>query len=219
MEREFWLERWRASQTAFHLSEPHRYLTEFGDRLLAPERPSVLVPLCGKSQDMVWLLRAGASVTGIELSELAVEQFFSENGLEFQRSSRGAIATYEARDLPLRLFVGDFFAVGPEDVGRITGVYDRAALVALPEAMRGDYARHWLKLAHAAQESLLITMVYNQEEMAGPPFSLHEDEVRLRFGAELQVEKLRSVAILDEEPRFRERGLSALAEEIYSLHR
>jgi thiopurine S-methyltransferase len=219
MEPEFWLERWKSSQTAFHLSEPHRYLTEFGGRLLAPEHPSVLVPLCGKSQDLVWLLRSGAAVTGIELSELAVEQFFSENGLEFERSSRDAIAVYEARGLPLRLFAGDFFAIAPEDVGRITGVYDRAALVALPEAMRGEYARHWLRLAPDAQESLLITMVYNQEEMAGPPFSLHEDEVRVRFGGELRVEKLRSVAVLEEEPRFRERGLSALAEELYSLRR
>jgi Thiopurine S-methyltransferase (TPMT). len=35
----------------------------------------VLVPLCGKSLDMDWLLDAGYKVFGIELSNIAIQAF------------------------------------------------------------------------------------------------------------------------------------------------
>src|SRR3546814_12861307 len=41
----------------------------------------VFVPLCGKSLDMAWLAARGHRVLGVELSPLAVGQFFDENGL------------------------------------------------------------------------------------------------------------------------------------------
>ena len=46
---------------------------------------SVFVPLCGKSLDMVWLLEQGFSVTGCEISELAVQQFFTENSIPYEK--------------------------------------------------------------------------------------------------------------------------------------
>ena len=43
---------------------------------------SVLVStMCGKSVDLEWLCSRGHSVTGVELSPLAVEQFFKENSI------------------------------------------------------------------------------------------------------------------------------------------
>lgn len=41
----------------------------------------VFVPLCGKSLDMIWLAQQGHEVIGVELSPVAVEDFFRENGL------------------------------------------------------------------------------------------------------------------------------------------
>ena len=44
---------------------------------------SVLVTMCGKSVDLLWLCSRGHSVTGIEISPLAVQQFFTESSIPF----------------------------------------------------------------------------------------------------------------------------------------
>ena len=41
----------------------------------------------------------------------------------------------------IELLVGDFFALTAADLAGVAGVYDRAALVALPPKMREDYVR------------------------------------------------------------------------------
>ncbi len=50
----------------------------------------VFVPLCGKSQDMLWLAQQGHEVIGVELSPVAVAGLFRENGLQpaLQRMGR-----------------------------------------------------------------------------------------------------------------------------------
>ena len=47
-----------------------------------PKNGHVFVPLCGKSVDMLWFAKQGLDVIGIELSEIAVTQFFAENDLQ-----------------------------------------------------------------------------------------------------------------------------------------
>ena len=43
------------------------------------------MPLCGKSLDMKWLAEQGHSVVGIDIVELAAQQFFTENDLPFNK--------------------------------------------------------------------------------------------------------------------------------------
>src|SRR5690606_23041648 len=69
----------------------------------------------------------------------------------------------------------------PEDVGTITAFYDRAAIVALPPELRPRYAEHLRTLAGEGAPGLVITFEYPQERMAGPPFSVPEDELRRHF--------------------------------------
>jgi thiopurine S-methyltransferase len=66
---------------------------------------------------------------------------------------------------------------------------------------------------------LLITLDYHQSEMKGPPFSVTAAEVETLFAAEWALEDLETRDILVDEPRFRERGLSRLAEQVYLLTR
>jgi len=48
------------------------------------------VPLCGKSQGMIWLAQRGYKVLGVEASDLAVEAFFEKSTLPVeQRHHRG----------------------------------------------------------------------------------------------------------------------------------
>ena len=50
-----------------------------GDRAAA----SILVTLCGKTMDIPWLCGRGCSVTGVELSPIAVQQLFEENDIPY----------------------------------------------------------------------------------------------------------------------------------------
>lgn len=81
MQPEFWQDRWASNQIGFHQREVNPYLQRHWPVLGLPEGAKVLVPLCGKSLDLVWLESQGYPVMGVELSEHAVEAFFSEQGL------------------------------------------------------------------------------------------------------------------------------------------
>ena len=66
---------------------------------------------------------------------------------------------------------------------------------------------------------LLITLEYDVAEMQGPPYSVHEDELRRHYGEAFAITLLERNDILDERPRWREAGLSALDEAVFRLDR
>ncbi len=138
MQPEFWHKKWASGQIGFHLPEVNPYLqTALGGDL---ETARVLVPLCGKSLDLAWLAGRGHQVLGIELSEKAIEDFFSEHQIQPQISEKGAFKVY--RGDAIELWCGDFFALTASDVADCAALYDRAALIALPAPMRERYAAH-----------------------------------------------------------------------------
>ena len=110
-----------------------------------------------------------------------------------------------------------FFDVTPELLQGVAGVYDRAALIALPPALRTRYAGHSAAILPAATATLLVTMEYAQNEMNGPPFAVREEEVRRLYEKRSTVTCLFTKDILAESPRFRERGVHALVEKVYRL--
>jgi thiopurine S-methyltransferase len=175
----------------------------------------VLVPLCGKSRDLLWLRARGHAVLGVEISPIAVRDFFIENVLTPQVTRQGAFERYEADGLVV--LCGDFFDLTPELVQAVAGVYDRASLIALPPELRTRYAEHSAAILPAAAGTLLVTMEYPQNEMSGPPFAVCEDEVRRLYETRYTVTRLFTKDILAENPRFRERGLHALTEKVYRL--
>src|SRR5690606_22020225 len=70
MHADFWLERWREGRTHFHLERVTPLLQKYWPGLGLPKGSKVLVPLCGKTLDMVWLAEQGHKVLGVELSPL-----------------------------------------------------------------------------------------------------------------------------------------------------
>lgn len=179
MEEEFWHTRWENNQIAFHEGEGNVLMHEHFGALGVEPGARVFVPLCGKSRDLGWLMAQGYRVVGVELSPLAVEQLFSELELSPKQSPQGPLEHYAAAGLDV--FVGDFFDLTAEALGPVDAVYDRAALVALPEGMRDDYARRVTALAGGAPQ-FLVCFEYEQSEMDGPPFSIDETEVRRLYG-------------------------------------
>jgi thiopurine S-methyltransferase len=69
MQPEFWHKRWASNQIGFHLPQVNPYLQRFWPALGLEEGSRVLVPLCGKSLDLLWLAHQGHEVLGVELSE------------------------------------------------------------------------------------------------------------------------------------------------------
>jgi thiopurine S-methyltransferase len=212
MEPEFWHQRWASNQIGFHEGQVNAYLARhYADLGLAP---TVLVPLCGKSIDLRWLADQGAHVVGVELSPIAVESFFAEQGLTPRTSKEGAFAVWESG--PIRVLCGEYFALTPAHLAGVQAVYDRAALIALPPARRADYVAHLDRLLPGACRTLLVTLEYPQEQMQGPPFSVAEREIHSLF-ANARIERLGAQDVLADHPRFREKGLTRLLECAYLI--
>ena len=215
MEPNFWHERWERSEIGFHQQDINVHLQQFWSRLGLRPGQRVFAPLCGKSRDLLWLAGEGHSVTGVELSPLAVEAFFAENGLTPKRWREGAFEIWEADEI--RILLGDFFDLEPRHLAACAGVYDRASLIALPPPMRERYARHLDAILPAGTPMLLVTLEYDQSVLAGPPFAVGDVEVRALYQATREVELLDTRDALAEESRWRERGLTWLLERVYRL--
>ena len=217
MHEAFWQERWTRDQIGFHQDQVNAYLLRHWSRLQLPRSSQVLVPLCGKSLDLAWLAGQGHAVLGVELAEKAVQAFFEEHGLQPQVNEHGTFRIYSAGSLAL--WCGDFFALTAEDVAGCKAFYDRAALIALPVAMRERYAEHLQSILPGDCQGLLVTLDYDQARMDGPPFSVSDAEVRERFAQAWQVDELQREDVLAGNWKFIRHDLKALDEATYHLRR
>ncbi len=215
MYADFWHERWQRKQIGFHQAEINLHLQQFWPALGAAAGARIFVPLCGKSGDMLWLRAQGHEVVGVEISPLAVQAFFDENGLQATVETCGPFRVYSADGICI--FCGDFFALTPEHLAGVTAVYDRASLIALPPEMRCAYAGHLRQLLTPGVKSLLVAIEYPQAEMEGPPFSVPESEVRALYARDCEIERIHAADILDQEPKFRDKGLTRLEEKVYLI--
>ena len=179
MEHQFWNDRWELNQIGFHQEETNAYLESHWQELGLADNAPVFVPLCGKSLDMLWLREQGHAVLGIELSEMALKQFFSENQLPFTYQQKGDFVCFQTEQM--RLLAGDFFNLTAADIAPIEAVYDRASLIALPPEMRVDYARHMASLLPEGAHILLISLEYEDGMLKGPPLCVREAEVQQLF--------------------------------------
>ncbi len=215
MNGEFWRERWQRGEIGFHQSQFNNYLTEYWQQLGLVGSEPVFVPLCGKSLDLLWLRQQGHTVVGIELSDQAVLAFWEENDLECVCQSAGAFINFQGDGIGL--LVGDYFQLTQESLKGVMAVFDRAALIALSAEMRPAYVEQMAQLLPSAAQILLVTMEYPQHEMAGPPFSVPAAEVIELYGPYFEMQQLASFSTLDDNVRFRQRGLTALAETVWLL--
>ncbi|GHA10180.1 thiopurine S-methyltransferase [Oceanisphaera arctica] len=198
MEAEFWHQRWQSSRIGFHRQQVNAQLSRFWPRLTLPEQTEVLVPLCGKSRDMHWLAELGHPVAGFELSPLAVQDFFAEAGLEPESEQSGSYRCRHAGRI--HLYEGDFFQADSLQ-RRFDAAYDRAALIALPEAMRTAYVDLLARLLNPGATLLLITVDYAPAQQQSPPFAVPESEVRRLFEAHFSIERLGHIEEGQSNPR------------------
>lgn len=189
MNPEFWYERWTHREIGFNQSRPNPLLVKYFHSLNLKEQSRVFVPLTGKTVDVAWLLSEGFQVVGVELSETAVKELFEELSAEPEISKTENFRIYSADSIII--FVGDFFKLSSELIGQVNGIYDRAALVALPENMRKKYCNHLINITKAAPQ-LLIVFEYDQVQIPGPPFSISEQEIQQSYDERYNIQLFES---------------------------
>ncbi|MBT7442860.1 MAG: thiopurine S-methyltransferase [Methylococcales bacterium] len=215
MEQSFWQDRWRNGQIGFHLGEINPLLSQHFDQLNLDKGAHVFVPLCGKSLDLSWLRQQGFKVTGNELSQTAIEAYFSEQKIQPDSKQSEDFTLYQHHQTTL--ICGDFFKLNAEQLSTVNAVYDRASLIALPKEMRTQYIQQLQAILPPKTPIFLITLDYNQDEMSGPPFSVSDQEVHDYYQATHHISCVSEQDILTIEPHFKEKGLSQLIERVYLL--
>jgi thiopurine S-methyltransferase len=217
MQAEYWLRRWREGRTGWHKDGVMPLLQEYWPTLVVPRGTRVLVPFCGKTLDMIWLAEQGLRVLGVEVSPLAVEQFFAENGLNPETRETADGVHYTAGNI--EIIQGDLFDIDAATLGDCRAVYDRAAIIAQPPDQRARYAAEVYSRLPTGCRALLITLEYPQSEMEGPPFPVDEAEVRRLFDDQWQIETIERRDILEAQPGFAKQGVTALSTAVYRLTR
>ncbi len=170
MERDFWLRAWAEGRTGFHSDALHPTLLAHAARFLGDGPHRVLVPLCGKSVDLLWLRDHGHEVIGVEFAPAAVHAFCAAHGLSPAREDTPH--GFTLRTPGLTLLCADFFAIDPLEVGPVDRVWDRAALVAIDPARRAEYGAQIERLLAPDGRVLLEAFEYDQAVMSGPPWSV-----------------------------------------------
>ena len=216
MQPEFWQQRWADNQIGFHQSTPTPLLLKHWPALGIAPGAKVFVPLAGKSLDMAWFAAQGHRVLGVELSRLAIGQFFAEHELQPGIRETRYGTHYEAGGI--ELILGDAFGLDADLLRDCAAVFDRAALIALPPELRLRYARELYAALPTGCRGLLVSLEYPQAERAGPPFSVQEDEVHELFDGHWQVDLLERRPIPPEHPGF-VAGVSVLDTAVYALRR
>ncbi|HEX7348648.1 MAG TPA: thiopurine S-methyltransferase [Rhodanobacteraceae bacterium] len=221
MENEYWLQRWREGRTGWHHDKVMPLLEKHWPALGVAAGTRVLVPLCGKSLDMLWLAGQGLQVLGVDVSPLALEAFLAENKLQARAARMPDGTHYTVTNPPagaIELINGDAFGVAGKTLAGCGAFYDRAASIALPAPQREQLANVYAKLPAGAR-GLLITLDYPASEMQGPPFTVDDTEVHRMFDAHWMIQQLERRDILASQPSFRDAGVTALHTAVYALAR
>lgn len=214
MEKNFWISAWEEGRTNFHRKNVNELLIKYFPELKHQSGQKVLVPLCGKTKDMVWLAQQGLQVHGVEFYEKAIEEFFPENTFPSPLKTRDEDFTHYMSE-NLIISCGDFFKLPHGNTYDL--IYDRAALVALPLELRKKYASVLKTAMRKGGKYLLIAYEYDQSKMSGPPFSVPETEIRELFEDRFLIRLLENSELNEESGRLS--SVPGLLQKVYLLER
>lgn len=192
MTTEYWKRVWEQQNIGFHRKRPNPQLLTHFHQLDLKRGARIFLPLCGKTLDIAWLLSQGYQVVGVEVSELAIQALFQNLEVNPTISRSKDLTVYQTSDLDI--ICGDIFHVGREQLGPVDAVFDRAALVALPEDMRKHYTEHIIQITNAATQ-LVITFDYDETLKVGPPFSISPAEMEVHYQTDYSIKRLERMVV------------------------
>ncbi len=211
----FWTDKWEKNEIGFHLEKPNEELVSFYHNMKLSPGDAIFLPLCGKSNDLIWLAKRGLNVFGCELCEIACESFFIENEISYQVEKRGDFRVYQSQNITL--FQGDFFNLNEKMFPKLNGIYDRAAMIALPFDLRKLYCDHLKKIMNTDTILLLMTLSHTGPLDIGPPFSISRNELRDNLGdSSLSEVEMKQTSIGS--PRYKNSGINKVYSHVYKIH-
>ncbi|XP_022089744.1 thiopurine S-methyltransferase-like [Acanthaster planci] len=212
MDDEYWRQRWVNNQITFHMPKVNPTLSKYMANMTAgQEKCRILVPLCGKSEDMKWLADQGHSVVGVELSPLAVEAFYKENKLDFTSSPIEGLSDadlYKSKNERIQIYKASLFDLSRDILGEFDCIWDRGSLVALLREDMQRYVELMTSLMKTKGRCLLATFDYDQSKMNGPPFSTPAKVVEQLYAAGWDIESLEVTDVMSD--KWRSRGLDTM---------
>lgn len=212
----FWLKKWQKQDVPFNQKEVNPVLPKYIDRLNIKPGDTVLVPLCGKSIDMLWLADQGFKVFGIELSPIACHDFFIENHLQVTITEDKSFIHYQHEGI--EILCGDFFALSNADCPTIKAVYDRASLIALPPKIQLKYAEIMAKLLAKDVHMLTIT-IETDSEVQGPPYPVSKASMNSLFDSNFSILELSREPEVKISPHLEAIGYHDMTDVVYILTR
>lgn len=213
MEKEFWLTAWNEGRTRFHRDAFNSNLVKFLPSFKINANSEVLVPLCGKTLDLIYLSNAGHKVTGVEFSEIAAKSFFEENKLDYTIDISEKFKIFKSGNITI--LNGSLFDLDKNL--KFDFVYDRASIVALPLELREKYYTNISNHLNKNAKILMITLDYQQDLIQGPPFSVSDSEISKHLSEKFSVELINSELVKGINPKFEAAGLDSIKENVYSF--
>ncbi|XP_028593446.1 thiopurine S-methyltransferase isoform X2 [Podarcis muralis] len=184
---EEWLQKWETNNIGFHNEQGH--------------------PLA----DM------GHQVVGVEISESALKDFFTEQKLSFSEEPIPGIPGKLLKSTTgnISLYCCSIFDFTSTITGKFDAIWDRGSLVAVNPCDRERYSQLILSLMDSRCHCLLATCLYDPSKHKGPPFYVPDSEVKRLFGKSCDITCLEKVDGLAERPK--KWGLDYFWEVLYML--
>ncbi|XP_012505803.1 PREDICTED: thiopurine S-methyltransferase [Propithecus coquereli] len=216
---EEWQDKWVNRKIAFHQEQGHQLLKKYLDTFLKGESGlRVFFPLCGKAVEMKWFADLGHSVVGVEISELGIREFFTEQNPSYSEEPITEIPgakIFKSSSENISLYCCNIFDLPRTNIGKFDRIWDRGALVAINPGDRECYADTMLSLLRKGFQYLLAVLSYDPTKHPGPPFYVPAAEIKRLFGTICNIHCLEKVDVFEE--RHISWGINYIFEELYLL--
>ncbi|XP_067857748.1 probable thiopurine S-methyltransferase [Heptranchias perlo] len=216
---EDWMTRWEKKRIGFHEDEIHKLLKKHLDIILNGRKQiRIFFPLCGKSLDMKWLADQGHTVVGVEVSKMAIKEFFAEQNVSYTQESVPGMPSaevFKSCDGQISLFNCDMFDFSSLIPQKFDGIWDRGSLVAINPSDRQRYVKLMITLMAKGCHYLLDTFMYDQDKCVGPPFSVPELAIQDLYGQSCKIQLIESSDALTDRQRLW--GLDSFIEKIHLI--
>lgn len=188
-----WKKKWDSGMTRWHQPDVYWALKKHGDAYIT-ESSRVLVPLCGKTVDLVYLAAKVKEVVGVEGVVKGVKEFMQENPDLCIKATEPRSNFDSFRGDKIWMFCGDFFHFGPSVAGEYDFIWDRAAMVAIDPSMREEYVKVLESVLKPGGVLLLSGYIRPKNDLTtGPPFTLNKDQVKSLFEGQPWVASLECI--------------------------
>ncbi|EDO47942.1 predicted protein [Nematostella vectensis] len=202
---DYWISRWENNETSWHKDAIQPCLLQHFDKLIPNKKgspkPRVLLPLCGKSLDLLWLADQGCQVVGVEGASKPIEEFYQENNLPFDTqtvldpNTEAKVKCYYGRDRDIKIYQVDLFAISASLIGEFDAIWDRGSLSAIGLYIdnRGSrYANLLVSLLKPHGRYMIENHHYIEDPgpHRGPPSDVPEKVLRELYGEMCEIENL-----------------------------